>query len=71
MLGAYQSLGSAVKSMSVVPAELGVDTLQRRVPRGLRLLDTAKAIVRYSHSRVVDLDRGKRENIDAIPYPLR
>jgi hypothetical protein len=37
---AYQSLGVAVKSMSVVATELGVNTLERRVSRGLGLRDT-------------------------------
>ena len=37
---AYQSLSGAVKSMSVVAAELGVDALQRRVTGRLGLGDT-------------------------------
>lgn len=37
---AYQSLHGAVQSVSVVAAELGVGTLERRVSHGLRLLDT-------------------------------
>lgn len=36
---AYQSTHGAVKGMTVVAAELGVDTLQRGVPRGLGLLN--------------------------------
>lgn len=36
----YQSLGSAVKSMSVVSAELGVGAVQGRISRSLRLLDS-------------------------------
>jgi hypothetical protein len=36
----YQSLGSAVQSMSVVAAELGVNALQRRVTGRLGLGDT-------------------------------
>ena len=38
-VGSYQSLGSAVQGMPVVPPELGVGALQRGVPLGLRLLD--------------------------------
>lgn len=38
----YEGLGSAVESMTVVTAELGVGSLQRGVPRGLGLLDAAK-----------------------------
>lgn len=34
-----QGLHGAVKSMTVVPLELGIDTLERRVPVGLRFLD--------------------------------
>lgn len=37
----YQSPRGAVERMTMVPAELGVDTLERRVPLGLRLVDTA------------------------------
>jgi len=37
---AYKSPHGAVKSMSVVAAELGVSTLERRVSVGLWLLDT-------------------------------
>lgn len=36
----YKSLHSAVESVTVVAAELGVDTLERGVTLGLRLLDT-------------------------------
>lgn len=36
----YQGLLGTVLSVSVVAAELGVDTLERRVTVGLRLLDT-------------------------------
>lgn len=36
-----QSAHSAVQSMSVVPSELGVGTLERRVTVSLGLLDTA------------------------------
>lgn len=41
----YQGLGGAVQSVTVVAAELGVDTLQGRVTVGLRLLDTARKIM--------------------------
>ena len=37
---AYQGLHVAVKSMSMVSSELGVGSLERRVTRSLRLLDT-------------------------------
>lgn len=37
---AHQSTGGAVEGISVVPSELGVGSLERRVPVGLRLLDT-------------------------------
>lgn len=40
----YQSLHSAVQGVSVVPAELGVDTLQRGVTVRLRPLDTVAQI---------------------------
>ena len=36
---AYQSLHGAVERMPVVPPELGVGTLERGVPLGLRLLN--------------------------------
>lgn len=36
----YQGLLGTVLSVLVVAAELGVDTLERRVTEGLRLLDT-------------------------------
>lgn len=35
----YDSLGSAVKRVPVVSPELGVGTVERRVPLGLGLLD--------------------------------
>ena len=38
---AYQCLHGSVKRMPVVSPELGVGSLERRVSRGLRLLDTA------------------------------
>jgi hypothetical protein len=37
----HQSAHGAVKSMPVVPPELGVGALERGVTVGLRLLDTA------------------------------
>ncbi len=39
MSDAYQSLHGAVERMPVVPPELGVGTLERGVPLGLRLLN--------------------------------
>lgn len=41
----YQSLFGAVKSMSVVAAELGIAALQRRVSRSLGLLGAARLSV--------------------------
>lgn len=38
----YQSLGGTVKSVSVVAAELGVNTLEGGVTVGLGLLDTVE-----------------------------
>lgn len=43
-VGTYKSPHGAVESMSVVAAELGVSTLERRVSVGLRLLDAVCAI---------------------------
>lgn len=40
ILALLQSALGAVQSMSVVAAELGIDTLERRVSVGLGLLDT-------------------------------
>lgn len=37
---AYQSLHGSVQNISVVAAELGVGSLERRVTGSLRLLDT-------------------------------
>jgi hypothetical protein len=42
---AYQSLRSAVKSMTMVSPELGVGSLQRRVSRGLGLLDAVTILL--------------------------
>lgn len=39
----YQSLHGAVKSMSVVSAELGVGSLEGRVSRSLGLLDARRS----------------------------
>jgi len=41
----YQSLHGSVESMPVVPPELGVGSLERRVPGGLGLLNTVVVIV--------------------------
>jgi hypothetical protein len=40
IVGTHQSALGAVKSMPVVPPELGVGALERGVTVGLRLLDT-------------------------------
>lgn len=40
----HQSLSGSVKSMPVVPAELGVGSVEGRVTGSLRLLDTAVGI---------------------------
>lgn len=45
---AYQGLSGAVKGMSVVSSKLGVGALQRRVSRGLGLLDTVALSISYS-----------------------
>ena len=42
ILSTYESLHGAVQSVTVVAAELGVNTLQGGVTVGLRLLDTVK-----------------------------
>jgi hypothetical protein len=41
IVGTHQSALGSVKSMPVVPPELGVGALERGVTVGLRLLDTA------------------------------
>lgn len=41
---AYQCLCSAVKSVSVVSSKLGISSLQRRVSRGLGLLDAVVSV---------------------------
>jgi len=45
---AYQCLHGSVESMSVVSPELGVGSLERRVPGGLGLLDAAVVLVSHS-----------------------
>lgn len=40
IVATHQSAHGAVKRMPVVPPELGVGSLERRVTVGLRLLDT-------------------------------
>lgn len=42
MYSTHQSLHGTVQSVSVVAAELGVDTLERGVTVSLRLLDTVR-----------------------------
>ena len=43
--GAHQGLHVAMEGVTVVTAELGIGSLQRRVSRGLGLLDTAQELV--------------------------
>jgi hypothetical protein len=45
LLDLLQSAHGAVKSMPVVPAELGVGALERRVTVSLRLLDTVPVVL--------------------------
>ena len=69
MDGTHQSAHGAVKSMPVVPPELGVGSLERGVTVGLRLLDTV--IPSISHCSEVHVSMGVRSGEDSLELMAR
>lgn len=67
---AYQGLHGAVKRMPVVPAELGVGSLERRVPRGLRLLNTAVGKLLSVSRSLARFSDSARSMIFHVPVPV-
>jgi hypothetical protein len=69
-VGTHQSTLGAVKSMPVVPPELGVGSLERGVTVGLGLLDTVFHQISYdstAYASVVARDReDERSSCDLI-----